>query len=236
MAFGTEFWSAISGAMVGGLIALLIQLIALRAAINERNEEKKERNKALAHSIVFKVMRIHSNLYNLHLHLEESFSAADPQSHDEPFSFVLPLASSPADVHFTADEMSLVLSLKNPSLTDKLMSLDVIHNNLIDIFETYAGMRNDIQTMMPAEMEGEVGTSKLTEKEWLVVRPRMVMMNKLLTDTRGRAKTDYDDSRKAVDDLLKTINEKLGLELKVEVKAEKLDLLAKATTHSQEAG
>jgi len=165
MTLGTEFWSAIGGAVVGGLIALIIQLIALRAAKNERIAEKRERNETLGHSIMFKMMRIHSNLYNLHLHLEESYSAVDPRLHNEPYSFILPLAGSPADVHFTASEMSLVLSLKNPSLTDNIMSLDVIHNNLIDIFETYAGLRNDIQTMMPAEMEGNVGKSKFTQEE-----------------------------------------------------------------------
>jgi len=236
MTFGTEFWSAISGAVVGGLIALFVQLIALRAAKNERIAEKQERNETLGHSIMFKVMRIHSNLFNLHLHLEESFSAADPRSHNEPFSFILPLANSPADVHFTADEMSLVLSLKNPSLTGSLMSLDVIHNSLIDIFETYANMRNDIMRIMPAEMEGNVGSSNFTQKEWKVVRPKMVMMNQLLTDARARAKIDYDDSKSAVDGLLKAINEKLRLELKVEFIAEKLNQLNKATKQPPEAG
>jgi len=228
MTFGTEFWSAISGALVGGLIALVVQLVAIWAAKKERKAAKKERSIALAHSIMFKVMRIHSNLYNLHLHLEESFAAVDPASHNRPCLFVLPLVGTPADVDFSAEEMSLVLSFKDAELTDMLMSLDGIHNNLIEVFETYAGLRNELQASLPAEMEGNVGTSKLTKEEWMLAEPKMVVMNQLLVDARTRAKLDYDDSKKATDSLLKAINDTLGLKLVVEFKAEKLAALAEA--------
>jgi hypothetical protein len=228
MTFGSEFWAAISGAVVAGVIALGIQLIALRAAKKERLAERKERKEAVGHSIMFKAMRIHSNLYNLHLHLEESFSAVDPGLHSEPFTFVLPLANAPDDVHFSPEEMSLIVSFNKPDLTDRLMSLDVIHNSLIDIFETYAALRNDIQSLMPAQMNGNVGESSFTHEEWLVVRPRMVTMNQVLTGARERAKVDYEDSRKAVRELLTELNEQLGLNLRLQFKAEKLAALAES--------
>lgn len=234
MTLGTEFWSAISGAVVGGLIAFAIQLVTIRAAKNERTAAKMESREALAHSILFKVIRINSNLFNLHLHLEESFAAVDPSSHINPCLFVLQLAGLPADVQFSDKEMSLALSFKDPELTDKLMSLDVIHNNLIDIFETYNGMRNDMQANMPAKMQGSVGKSNFTEEEWRVVHPKIVIMNQLLADARIRAKMDYDGSKKATDDLLKAINEKLGLKLEVEFKAEKLAALVEATKEPTE--
>ena len=235
MTFGTEFWSAICGAVVGGVIALCIQLIALRAAKMERNEQKKERRDALGHSIVFKVMRIHSNFYQLHFHLEEAFASVDSQSHGEPWSFVLPLANTPDDVHFSPDEMSLILSFGSPELTDSLMSLDVVHNSLIDIFETYAGMRADILPLMPAEMVGGVGKSTLTKEQLKVARPRMVMMNRLISDTRGRAEVDYLESKKAVQDLFKSLNDKLGLKIKLEINADKLDKLDKIKQKSKVA-
>jgi hypothetical protein len=113
-------------------------------------------------------------------------------------------------------------------LTDRLMSLDVIHNSLIDIFETYAALRNDIQSLMPAQMNGNVGESSFTHEEWLVVRPRMVTMNQVLTGARERAKVDYEDSRKAVRELLTELNEQLGLNLRLQFKAEKLAALAES--------
>ena len=35
----TEFWSAIAGAIVGGLIALVIQIVTLRASKKQRDED-----------------------------------------------------------------------------------------------------------------------------------------------------------------------------------------------------
>lgn len=234
MTIGTEFWSAISGAVVGGLIALAIQLVAIRAAKNERTAAKIETSEALARSILFKVTRIMANLYNLHLHVEKSFAAEDPNSHSNPWEFVLPLAGLPADVHFSTEEMSLAFSFEDPDLFDKLMSLDMIHNNLIDIFQTYNGMRNDMKANMPAKMEGSVGKSSFTQKEWLVVEPKIVEMNQLLTNIRARAKMDYDDSKTTIDDLLTAMDEKLGLKLDVNFKAEKLAALVEATKEPTE--
>ncbi len=233
MTLGTEFWSAISGAVVGGMIALGIQLITLRASKRERYEVKQERKEALGQSILFKLVRIQSNLYDLHLHLEESFATANPQLLNEPWRFVLPLANFPADVHFSPEEISLVLSFKEPELTDSLMSLDAIHNSLIAIIVKYAGIRNDFQTSMPAEMDGNVGSSYLTKEELQVVRPRMVIMNQIITNARERAKMDYQESRKTSDYVLKSLNDNLGLELKIEFKPEKLAKLAEINNLNQ---
>jgi predicted acylesterase/phospholipase RssA len=56
----TEFWSAIVGAIVGGLIALGAQMLALRADRKRREEDHKREQQALAASLLFKMMRIHS--------------------------------------------------------------------------------------------------------------------------------------------------------------------------------
>jgi hypothetical protein len=222
MAFGTEFWSAISGAVVGGVIALLIQLVALNAAKKERALEKKDKREALARSAMFKALRIRSNLFVLHSYIEKSFATANSDTHNEPWTFLLPLANSPADVHFSTDEMTLILSFNNRDLTDLLMSLDVVHNSLIDVFETYRDMRADIQQSMPAKMVGNVGTTSFTPEELALVQPKMVMMNQLIGDARIRAKTDYEESQQAVDKLLASINDKLKLGIEIEFKAEKL--------------
>lgn len=222
MTFGTEFWSAISGAVVGGVIALVVQLIAINASKKERIADKNEKRRALGHSLIFKATRIHSNIDQLQRHLEEPFARVDPSLNIEPWSLVRPLANPPDDVHFTADEMSLVLSLNNPDLSETLMSIDVIHNGLIDIFETYRVERGETLSLMPAEMDGIVGRTILTKDQEMLVRPKMVAMNQLIEDLRIRAKRDYEESRDAVEELLATANDKLGLGLKMEFKTDKL--------------
>lgn len=222
MNFGTEFWSAICGAVVGGVIALGIQLLTLFAAKKERDEIKEERKTALYHSLLFKLSRIHSNLFDLHLHLEESYAQPNIQMPTEPWTFVLPIANFPDYVHFSPDEMSLILSLNKPELTDSFMSLDMLHNSLVEIFKKYSDMRNDFQNFIPTEMDGNVGTSQFTADEFKVVRPRMVIMNRLLSDVREMAQKDYLESKKAIRDVPEALNKLLGLKLKIELKREKL--------------
>jgi uncharacterized protein (DUF1778 family) len=45
---------------------------------------------------------------------------------------------------------------------------------------------------MPAEISGNIGTTTLTEEAFLVLRPKMVEANMLLTSIRASAKIDYD--------------------------------------------
>jgi hypothetical protein len=218
--FNSEFWAAITGAVVGGVISLGIQLVALNAAKQERREERQERRVALSRSLMYKLMRITSDLHNLHQHVEESYAAAPSEAHGEPFLFVLPLANHPEYVHFSEQEVSLVMSFKDDDLLDQLMSLDVVHNGLIDVFKTYQIMRNELLEKMPAQMNGNVGTTTLNESEMLVVRPRMVAINILLEQARARAKGDYLDARSTLEKLHKAMTVKLGVFGKLQFKNE----------------
>ena len=74
-----------------------------------------------------------------------------------------------------------------------------------------------------AALDGNIITEKITDR----VAERAIM-NQLLVDVRVRAKIDYEDSKKAIRDLPTSLNEKLGLELKLELKDEKLAKLAEA--------
>ena len=53
----TEFWSAIFGAIVGGVIAFFIRWITLREARQQREAEHRRSQQALGHALLFKVLR-----------------------------------------------------------------------------------------------------------------------------------------------------------------------------------
>ena len=216
--FNSEFWAAIAGAVVGGVISLCIQMVALNAAKNERREGRRESRAALGRSLMYKLMRTTSDLHNLHQHVEESYAAAPSETHNEPFLFVLPLANHPEYVHFSEQEVSLVMSFKDDDLLDQLMSLDVVHNGLIDVFKTYQVMRNELLEKMPAQMSGNIGTTTLNQSEMLVVRPRMVAINMLLEQARARAKVDYSDARSTLVRLHKALTVELGFIGKLQFK------------------
>ena len=60
---GSEFWAAILGAVTGGLITAGLQWLSFKNQKQQRDQEKNDRNIAIAHALLFKVLRIHTNLF-----------------------------------------------------------------------------------------------------------------------------------------------------------------------------
>ena len=232
MEFGSEFWAAIAGAIVGavagGGVSAILQIIAIRSARRDRKEERELQRQALGHSILFKAVRIQSNLVQLHTNMEEAFGADGVTPDREPWSFVLALVGHADPVRFSEQEMALILSFKNDDLTEQMMSLDLVHNNLIEIFRLYGTMRAAFQSDMSADMEGNVGVTRLSKEEYRKFRPKMVEMNMLLADMRAGAMQDYGEAESAVVELVKMLNDKLDLAVGFELKKAKIERLENA--------
>lgn len=142
--------------MVGGLIAFGIQLVALRAAAKQRAEEAAERRKALGHALLVKMLKIHSHLHGFNEHLEETFAKAEKAGFDgEPWQIVRPIANHPPTVHFSTDEMVMLLSLKNDDVFNDVLSMDGVHNSTIALFQTFAECRRSLTSLLPAEKRSD---------------------------------------------------------------------------------
>ncbi len=214
-----NFWSAIAGAVVGGLIAFGIQLITLRAAATQRKEEAAERRSGIAHSLLFKMVKIHSNLSGYKGHIAESKDRAKKEGHDgDLWQFVLPIANPPEKVHFTPDEMALLLSLKNDDLFNVMMSMDAVHNSSIDAFNSFSASRRQLTAMLPASMEGDVGTTVLSGDDALFVKPKIAELNSLLEQIVGRCDNDEKEALRALLRLGGELSEKLGVNYRLSVK------------------
>lgn len=204
-----------------------------REARNERKAEKQERDIAVGRSALFKTTRIQSNFLNLHLHLEEAFKSQNAREELEPWQFVLPLATIPEPVHYSADELSLISSCDDYLLSDHIMSLDVCHNTFLPVFEMYRKLRKELlDEMEPDRMEGTIGEQTFTEAEVARLRTRMVELNSLVCQTKAMAKQYFDESGEAVELLIKRLNQKFGLNIRSEFKKELLDKLPKVDNAS----
>ena len=217
-----EFWAAVVGAVVGGIIAFAIQFVILRAAARQREEEAAGRRKALGHSLLFKMVKIHSHLHHFHAYLEEPFEREqEGGSRREPWQIVLPLASNPEHVHFSSDEMAMLLSLKNDDLFNDVIPMDEIHNTTIDLFHTFKERRFALTSQLPAKMEGMVGETKLTEEQMLFLRPMMVEVNDLITSMRQRCELDARDAWNVLTRLHSGLKDEVGLALEILPKPDK---------------
>lgn len=217
-----EFWAAVAGAVVGGGIAFFIQLIVLREAARQRSNEKNERRQALGHALLFKMIRIHSNLHGFNQHLEGTFAKAEEAGFEgEPWQIYLPLANTPAPVQFSTDEMAMLLSLKDDDLFNDIVSFDAVHNGTIDIFQTLNERRLALTAELPSEMDGAKGETKLTREQLLFLKPKMVEVNMLVEDMRKWCRTEEHNAQTLLTRLHAVLKDKVGLTIKIAFKSDK---------------
>ncbi len=217
-----EFWSGIIGAVVGavtgGIIAYIVQVKALREARNLREEDHKKIQQGLANALIIKMMRVHSNFYGIHRHIEDSFeTAARSEFMGEPWQFVVPLVNPPSHVHFSSEEIGMLLSLKDSDTFNAVLSMDVLNNSLTDAIKVLNSERIALTEKLKAEKaEGVRLSGSLNREQELLLRPRMIGVNSLIESIRIDAKRNYEESGIALDRVHNLFREKLGLGYKLE--------------------
>jgi hypothetical protein len=199
----TEFWSAIIGAIIGGLMVLAAQMLGWWADRKQRREDYKRAQQALAASLLFKMMRIHANYGGVHQYIEESFEqAAKKGMHDEPWRFLLPLASLPTPIDFSSDEMGMLLQQKDDAVFNSMLEADVLYNHFVGGITTLQPMRAALMERIPPDqVSGDTGRVFPSPKELTALRPRMIEVNALIEQLRVDARDGVQESEKLLDRL-----------------------------------
>lgn len=209
----SEFWAAVVGAIVGsitgGLIAWLLQL-------SQDRRQTSERNQALARSLIFKLIRIHSDFRGFQKHVDECEANAKRDHLAIGWQSLRAIGNLPERVSFTPDEMSYFLSLKDYKLFDKVMSLDVVHSSTIGIFELYKERRLALTDMLSATMSNLISTTELTDVQKAFFDPKAAELDLLVSDIRNRVEQDAKESREALEETNVAIAPTLGHLLKLE--------------------
>ena len=214
----TEFWSAIGGAVVGGLIADFAQVRALREGRAQRKEDREQTRKTLARSMLFKMIKIHSNFYDLRQYFEECFAEGARDAEKlQPWQFVRPAVNPPDRVHFSSDEMGMLLASKNDDLFNELLYMDSHHNGLLGAVAIMDAKRAALTDLIPPDAgEGPVFSSGLDEAQNLALRPKMFEVNTLALHLRTAIGEANRRSLDALHRLRDLFRERLGLTYKME--------------------
>jgi hypothetical protein len=220
----SEFWAAIAGAIVGavtgGLIAYLVQVKALREGRNQRAEDRKLIQQAQGRALLLKMGSIVSSYHGIQRHFEESFERAQQAGFvGEPWQFVLPSANTPDAVHFSTDELGMLLSLRNNEVFNSVVGMDAIHNSLVDVFKLFNAERRGLTERLPPATDGQgsILGGHISPEAFAALRPRMIEVNTLVEQLRTGAKNDFTEATKVIASLVQLLHDKLGLSYKVSI-------------------
>lgn len=212
---GSEFWSAIAGAAVGGVIAFLLQRSALMEARLERTSSAIETRRALAHSLFFKAICIFRWLFVLKEHVEES--TVRVPSGGSLASVMKPISNLPDRVVFSSDEMAMLLALGQVEVFNKMLSLDSLHNEIIPVWQQYALLRERFSQLSTAEhFDAKQGAATISYKSGSQVDIALFEVTQVANLLAERAHHDAAVAKDAVTSLQSLLARKLGVRIEIE--------------------
>lgn len=215
----TEFWSAVIGALVGGLIAYFVQRSSSKEARKQRAEDKLERQQSLATSLIFKLMRMYSDLNSLNNHIERPWSLPHNRG-AAPWQVIRPLANLPDIVNFTADELTVLVSHTTGTVADLAMDLDVRHNSIVATMQSY----NASRTLLADRLTSLSGNTSVAEgvasfvtegPAFQALLPMMADADSIIHGLRTMLPEATSDARKALSEAHEQLQRKLKLAFKI---------------------
>ncbi|MGX9575761.1 hypothetical protein [Mesorhizobium sp. f-mel] len=219
----SEFWAAIAGAvvgsLVGGVISYLLQLSALTAAKAERAETSAQERRALAYTLVFKIIAIVNNLGDLKMHVDECKDHAAADNHDgPPATFLLPLVNIPDPISIDAATMGMLLSLGDDDTFNSVAKIPQIHNSILPAWSAFSAMRAAFSQLTPHRIDFSTGKGEFAMKAGSPEAVKFYETNRLATDLISRADRDFAEADLVLKNLLQLLKKRLGLKLSAEAK------------------
>jgi hypothetical protein len=192
-------WSSVAsiifGAAISALVSYLLQRNSFAEAKRQKESDRYETRRAHAHSLFFKMIRIHSTIVLLGNAVTECIEKAKSSGFKGTlWQSVLPMGNLPTRVKFSSDEMALLLSL-DINLFNDVGPYDDIHNSLLDLFDLYRTRRDTLIERFGAKMSGSMGTTALTKDEGDWVAPRAYELNNLVEIMIQRTGHDSEESK-----------------------------------------
>jgi hypothetical protein len=217
-------WRAGAGVLFGAAISAVISYVLQRSSFKEAREQKekdrREVRKAQALSLVFKMVRISSDLNNLGKAVREPIERAQKEGRTGMlFQIVPPTIPLPDAVRFSPDEMAWVLSV-DYNLFNEMGPLDELHTSTVAIFDLYNTRRDKLLERVGAQMEGTVGTTFLTPEQRKWFDPRAVELNQLVEVMIQRSLRDARECYAAFNKLNEIVSKEFDMKLKFEKKPE----------------
>ncbi|BCG88040.1 hypothetical protein MesoLj113c_41500 [Mesorhizobium sp. 113-3-9] len=219
----SEFWSAIAGAIVGsvvgGLISYFLQVSGLKAAKSEREEVAAEERKALAFSLIFKMIAIVNNLGNLKLHVDECEARAAADRHEgPPVTFLLPLVNIFDPITIEPEAMGMLLSLGADDVFNKALNIPQIHNSILPAWSAYSTMRSILNEELPQTIDISTGKGEFAFNKKGPEALKFYEADRIAAELISRAGRDFAEADLSLNEVMTLLKDRLGLNITAKAK------------------
>lgn len=207
-----EYWDLVPaivggviGALAGGIPAWLLAKRQSDEALRRDSEQRVENQKALAFSVVVKLLHIINSTVSLSNHVKSCLALRnDPaRAHMEPWQVLVPMIghTDEGSIRFTADEMGVFAAANEYDLMQDMMLLAARHSSALATFQEYCKMRNEFRTIgpKPADFDGQIGGGWLTPEEVDGFKPYTIPMNNVVVGLDAGLDEDERLARKVAE-------------------------------------
>jgi hypothetical protein len=219
--FSLTLIGAIVGAIVSGLISLYLQGWIFRKENQRRISDRLLTEQALGHSLYIKMSRIYSNIWNLNEHLKFSLGRLGAQ--DNPifkFLAVQPLATLPALVSFSTEELLLMRQKNELDLFNDLLDVEGVHSNLIGLFEEFRNMREGVVSVLPHNINMANMTAIVATADLPPIMPKVLAINFLVGDMVKHCVKEEKFSKTLLEQLNTALGKHYSIQQKIKFKDE----------------
>lgn len=174
------------GALAGGIPAWLLAKRQSDETLRRDREQRVENQKALAFSVVVKLLHIINSTVSLNNHLKSCLALRDDPAHAhmEPWQVLVPMIghTDEGSIRFTAEEMAVFAAANEYDFMQDMMLLAVRHSSSLATFHEYCVMRNEFRTIgpKPTDFNGQIGGGWLSPEEVDSFKPYTIPMNNVV--------------------------------------------------------
>ncbi len=190
---------AILGAAAGAIPAFMLAIRSSKETLERDRISRMEAQKALALKAFVKLLQITNGQISIRDHIRDMVHAADIPDNEEMtlWQRVMPIGGvSIEPVRFEADEIALLIASKDIELANDMMLLAArAHANDISLVD-YGNRRRSLGDEFGAVMEGEIGTTFVSQEQHRRIAPRSIELESIITQI---SKNYEDDSKLALD-------------------------------------
>ena len=218
----TAFWAAVAGALAGAIASSYFAYIIQRRSFNEdreiRKEELRKTQQVLGRNLILKAARIHSNILTIHRYLEEAFQIGEQHAAAiEPWGFVRELAPLPSPVRFSDDELSMLMGLEDDGVFNSVLNIEPVHESMVELMKKYHSDRRELLVKLPiSDVQETVASTDLHPVHAESLRLQINAVNNLIEQLRAHAERGFCESRIALHDLCKLLQDKLKIKHGIE--------------------